>query len=91
MAINSEMLVGLFLAFDETASVLLGSTLHPAAEISLPRYETSCLKKLHFGGLILMPCFLSRCSTNVMWSRCSSNVFEKIRRSSEYGIAKLFL
>ena len=45
------MLAGLFLIFNASASVLLGSMVNPFAEISLPRYETSRLKKLHFDGL----------------------------------------
>ena len=83
------MIVGLFRIFDVSASVLLGSVLYPSVETSLPKYVTSRLKKLHFDVLILIPCFLSRCSTSLMWLRCSSNVFEKIRRSLKYGIVKL--
>ena len=87
--LNSEVLVGLFLIFDVNASVLLGFTVYPSAEISLPRYETSRLRELYFDGLILIQCFLSCCSTSLMWLRCFSNAFEKMRRSSKYGIEKL--
>ena len=47
-------------------------------------------EEITFLWFILIPCFLSHCSTSFMWLRCSSNVFEKIR-SPKYGIAKLSL
>ena len=81
--LNWEMLAGLFLIFDTSASVFVGSTVFYCAEINLPRHEISRLNKLHLDGLILIPCFLSRCSTSLMWLRCSSKVFQKIKRLSD--------
>ena len=46
------MLVSLFLNFDASASVFIGSTVYPFAEISLPKYEASHLEKSHFNGLV---------------------------------------
>ena len=68
------MLVGLFLIFDVSASVLLGSTMNPSTEISLPRYETSLLKKLHFDGLnftsMLLESLLHKLDVVKVFFRC---------------------
>ena len=77
--------------FDLTTSVLPGSTVQSFAEMGLLRYENSHLKKLPFHFSILIPCFLSCCSTSLMWLRCYSKIFENIRKSSKYGIANLSL
>ena len=77
--------------FDLTTSVLPGSTVCPSTEIGLLRYGNPHLKKLHCDVLILIRCFLSCCSTSLKSLRCSSKIFENIRRSSKYGIANLSL
>ena len=68
------MLVGLFLIFDVSASVLLGSTMNTSTEISLPRYETSLLKKLHFDGLnfnsMLLESLLHKLDVVKVFFRC---------------------